>query len=88
MLKLINKKGATALATALGVCAYSVAPNNSAIISTPITPSEAQDIKGGIVPLLPLAVIGWAITIDTAIIGAMIGVYVASEIIKHQNQNP
>ena len=69
MTKLINTKGVTALATALGLCAYSIAPSNSAIISKPITPSEARDIKGGI---LPLALVGWAIAADVALtVGAM-----------------
>ena len=72
MTKLIKTKGVTALATALGLCAYSIAPSNSEIVSKPITPSEAQDIKGG---ALPWALIGIALAADAAITAAAMALY-------------
>ena len=56
MTKLINVKGVVALAMALSFCIYSVAPNNSPIASKPITSYEAQNIKGGALPLVAAAV--------------------------------
>ena len=53
MTKLINMKGAVALAMALSFCVYSVAPtlDNSTIVSEPITSYEAQSIEGGLLPI-------------------------------------
>ena len=83
MIKLINKKGATALATILGLCAYSVTPSNSAITSKPITPSEARDIKGGV---LPWAFIGIALAVDAALTASMVNLYGSLESTKQQNE--
>lgn len=72
MTKLIKTKGVTALATALGLCAYSIAPSNSEIVSKPITSSEARDIKGGIIPW---AVVGIALAADIALTAAAMALY-------------
>ena len=62
MTKLINMKGVVALAMALSFCVFSVvpnnsiAPNNSTIVSEPITSYEAQDIEGGALPLIAAAI--------------------------------
>ena len=75
MTKLINMKGAVALAMALSFCVYSVAPtlDNSTIVSKPITSYEAQAIKGGI--LLTATFLAACILADVAIISAMVTVY-------------
>lgn len=83
MIKLINKKGATALATILGLCAYSITPSDSAITSKPITPSEARDIKGG---LLPWAVVGWALGAEAVLIASMVTLYGTLESTRQQNE--
>lgn len=83
MIKLINKKGATALATVLGLCAYSITPGNSVITSKPITPSEARDIKGGI---LPWAFIGVALAADAVLTASMVALYGNLESTKQQNE--
>jgi len=85
MTKLINTKGALALATALGFCAHSIVPNNSALVSKPITPVEAQSIKGGVIPA---AIIAAAIVADAALISAMIAYHAVLLSIEAQNQNP
>ncbi len=78
MTKLINMKGVVALAMALSFCIYSVvpnntiAPNNSTIVSEPITSYEAQDIKGGALFVIPLAWVGYALAADVVLtVGAM-----------------
>lgn len=78
MTKLINMKGVVALAMALSFCVFSVVPNNSitpnnsTIVSEPITSYEAQDIKGGALILIPLAWVGYALAADVVlIVGAM-----------------
>ncbi|MFT5374447.1 MAG: hypothetical protein ACI906_001266 [Candidatus Latescibacterota bacterium] len=85
MIKLINTKGALALATALGFCAHSIVPSNSALVSKPITPVEAQSIKGGIIPI---AIVAAAIIADAALISAMIAYHAVLLSIEAQNQNP
>ena len=85
MIKLINTKGALALATALGFCAHSIVPSNSALVSKPITPVEAQSIKGGIIPI---AIVAAAIIADAALISAMIAYHAVLLPIEAQNQNP
>lgn len=87
MIKLMNKKGATALATALGLCAYSIAPSNSAVISKPITPSEARDIKGGllITTAFAAAIVG-ILTVDAALIGHMMSTYRDLETKRQKNE--
>ena len=89
MTKLINMKGVVALAMALSFCVYSVVPNNtitpnnSTIISEPITSYEAQDIKGGIIPV---AIVVAAIAADAALIGSMVALYAVLESTRQQTQ--
>jgi hypothetical protein len=85
MIKLINTKGALALATALGFCAHSIVPSNSALVSKPITPVEAQSIKGGIIPI---AIVAAAIIADATLIAVMVTMYTMLEVANQQNQNP
>jgi len=85
MTKLINTKGVTALATALGLCAYSIAPSNSEIVSKPITPSEARDIKGGAF-FLPWALVGFALAADAALTAAAMSLYSDLEVSRQQRE--
>ena len=90
MTKLINMKGAVALAMVLSFCVYSVAstpgvaptPDNSTIVSKPITFYEAQDIEGSALPVLAIAakLIIPLIAADLALIGVMALTYVAVEV--------
>ena len=88
MTKLINMKGVVALAMALSFCVFSIvpnssiAPNNSTIVSEPITSYEAQDIKGGLLPALVIA----AIAADAALIGSMVALYAVLESTRQQTQ--
>ena len=88
MTKLINMKGVVALAMALSFCVFSVvpnnsiAPNNSTIVSEPITSYEAQDIKGGLLPALVIA----AIAADAALIASMVALYAVLESTRQQTR--
>ena len=84
MIRLINMKGAVALAMALSFCVYSVAPtlDNSTIVSNPITSYEAQDIKGGVVVLIPIAWVGYALAADAAIIVGSFALYGVLEVAR------
>jgi hypothetical protein len=85
MTKIINTKGAMALAMALGFCAQSIVPSNSALVSKPITPVEAQHIKGGVVPL---AIVVGILAVDATLTVGMIAMWAVLESTKQQNQNP
>lgn len=82
MTKLINMKGVVALAMALSFCVYSVTPtlDNSTIVSKPITSYEAQAIKGGVVVVIPLAWVGYALAADAAIIVGAFALYGVLEV--------
>ena len=91
MTKLINMKGAVALAMVLSFCVYSVAftpgvaltPDNSTIVSKPMTSYEARDIKGGIVAVvIPMAWVGYALAADAAIIVGGFALYGALEVVR------
>jgi hypothetical protein len=59
-------------------------PSNSALVSKPITPVEAQSIKGGLVPLAFLAAV---VTVDVILTAAMIA-YHGQLLTIQANQNP
>lgn len=89
MTKLINMKGVVALAMALSFCVFSVvpnnsiAPNNSTIVSEPITYYEARDIEGGALPVVaaiaaaPLLKIAISVlAVDAVLIAGSYALYV------------
>ena len=89
MTKLINMKGVVALAMALSFCVFSVvpnnsiAPNNSTIVSEPITSYEARDIEGGALPVVaaiaaaPLLKIAISVlAVDAVLIAGSYALYV------------
>lgn len=84
MTKIINTKGAMALAMALGFCAQSIVPSNSALVSKPITPTEAQHIKGGVIPI---AIVAAALIADVTLIAVMVN-YHGQLLAIQANQNP
>jgi len=85
MTKFVHTKGAMALAMALGFCAQSIVPSNSALVSKPITPVEAQHIKGGVIPI---AIVVAAIAADVTLIAAMVTYHAIISAAHIQNQNP
>lgn len=84
MTKFVHTKGAMALAMALGFCAQSIVPSNSALVSKPITPVEAQHIKGGVIPI---AIVAAALIADVTLIAVMVN-YHGQLLAIQANQNP